>query len=94
MTSSVSSVAMGVGADLVVTWEMSHNQCSVCEGVTVILTDHSNTERGYLTRARVPLAAGKKLRIEYHNMTQLVAPNPSHLTGHCLLVDMKHNADF
>ena len=68
MTSSVASVAVcagsgasvltGVGADLVVTGEMSHHEVldMVSEGVTVILADHSNTERGYLARVRDKLA--------------------------------------
>merc|ERR1712098_750612 len=44
------SVLGGVKADLVVTGEMSHHEVLdfVHKGVSVILADHSNTERGYL----------------------------------------------
>ena len=51
---SGSSVLAGVSADLYVTGEMSHhdiihaNHC----GSSVILCEHSNTERGYLVKLR------------------------------------------
>ena len=41
-------------ADLAVTGEMSHHEVLdlVHRGTSVILADHSNTERGYLTHVR------------------------------------------
>jgi len=44
------SVLAGVNADMVITGEMSHHEVLdfVHKGVSVILADHSNTERGYL----------------------------------------------
>ena len=44
------SVLAGVNVDLIITGEMSHHECLdfVSGGVSVILADHSNTERGYL----------------------------------------------
>ena len=48
------SVLAGVKADLIVTGEMSHHEVLdfVAGGVTVILADHSNTERGYLAEVK------------------------------------------
>ena len=48
------SVLGGVKADLIVTGEMSHHEVLdfVHKGVSVILADHSNTERGYLSVAK------------------------------------------
>ena len=48
---SGSSVLNGVGADLYLTGEMSHHEVLHCthSGHNVILCDHSNTERGFLT---------------------------------------------
>lgn len=67
-TASVRSVAVcagsgagvlgGVGADLAVTGEMSHHEVLelAARGVTVILADHSNTERGYLALVKDKLS--------------------------------------
>eukprot|EP00092_Neocalanus_flemingeri_P027741 GFUD01030113.1.p1 GENE.GFUD01030113.1~~GFUD01030113.1.p1 ORF type:complete len:367 (-),score=97.87 GFUD01030113.1:62-1162(-) len=51
------SVLAGVRADLVITGEMSHHEVLdfVHKGVSVILADHSNTERGYLKVAKQKL---------------------------------------
>jgi hypothetical protein len=45
-----SSVLSGVKADLYYTGEMSHHEVLACieKGIAVVLTEHSNTERGYL----------------------------------------------
>ncbi|KAL8594512.1 hypothetical protein ACOMHN_024957 [Nucella lapillus] len=45
------SVLRGVKADLYLTGEMSHHEVldAVCKGTHVVLCDHSNTERGFLT---------------------------------------------
>lgn len=53
---SGSSVLGGVKADVWLTGELSHHDILAANaaGTTVILTDHSNTERGYL-----PVMAGK-----------------------------------
>ena len=53
------SVLAGVKADLILTGEMSHHEVLdfVAGGVTVILADHSNTERGYLAEVRQRLDA-------------------------------------
>ena len=52
------SVLAGVSADLVITGEMSHHECLelVSGGVSVILADHSNTERGFLAVVREKLS--------------------------------------
>ena len=48
------SLLAGVKADMIITGEMSHHECLdfVSAGVTVILAEHSNTERGYLKVVR------------------------------------------
>ena len=48
------SVLAGLRADMIITGEMSHHECLdfVAAGVSVILADHSNTERGYLKVAK------------------------------------------
>ena len=48
------SVLAGLRADIIITGEMSHHECLdfVSAGVSVILADHSNTERGYLRIVR------------------------------------------
>ncbi len=53
---SGSSVLKGVKADLYVTGEMSHHEVLDCthKGKTVILCDHSNTERGFLAQVLKP----------------------------------------
>ncbi|XP_006805777.1 NIF3-like protein 1 isoform X1 [Neolamprologus brichardi] len=55
---SGASVLNGVKADLYVTGEMSHHEVldAVAKGTSVILSDHSNSERGYLAVFRERLA--------------------------------------
>ncbi|XP_056157641.1 NIF3-like protein 1 isoform X1 [Lampris incognitus] len=55
---SGASVLSGVKADLYVTGEMSHHEVldAVSRGTSVILSDHSNSERGFLTVFRERLA--------------------------------------
>ncbi|KAM3860152.1 NIF3-like protein 1 [Diretmus argenteus] len=55
---SGASVLNGVRADLYVTGEMSHHEVldAVAKGTNVILSDHSNSERGFLTVFRERLA--------------------------------------
>ncbi|KAM9424282.1 NIF3-like protein 1 isoform 2-T2 [Pholidichthys leucotaenia] len=47
---SGASVLSGVKADLYITGEMSHHEVldAVAQGTSVLLSDHSNSERGYL----------------------------------------------
>uniref|UniRef100_A0A3Q2YLX2 NIF3-like protein 1 n=1 Tax=Hippocampus comes TaxID=109280 RepID=A0A3Q2YLX2_HIPCM len=54
---SGASVLSGVQADLYVTGEMSHHEVldAVAKGTSVILSDHSNSERGYLSVFRQKL---------------------------------------
>ncbi|XP_067225509.1 NIF3-like protein 1 [Chanodichthys erythropterus] len=56
---SGASVIQGVKADLYITGEMSHHEVldAVSKGTSVILSDHSNSERGFLTVFRDRLAA-------------------------------------
>lgn len=55
---SGASVLNGVKADLYVTGEMSHHEVldAVAKGISVILSDHSNSERGFLSVFRERLA--------------------------------------
>ncbi|XP_076008324.1 NIF3-like protein 1 [Genypterus blacodes] len=55
---SGASVLMGVRADLYVTGEMSHHEVldAAAKGTSVILSDHSNSERGFLLVFRERLA--------------------------------------
>ncbi|XP_023145605.1 NIF3-like protein 1 [Amphiprion ocellaris] len=55
---SGASVLNGVKADLYITGEMSHHEVldAVAKGTSVILSDHSNSERGFLTVFRERLA--------------------------------------
>uniref|UniRef100_A0A452HFY4 NIF3-like protein 1 n=1 Tax=Gopherus agassizii TaxID=38772 RepID=A0A452HFY4_9SAUR len=55
---SGSSVLQGVEADLYLTGEMSHHEVldAVARGISVILCEHSNTERGFLSELRDMLA--------------------------------------
>ncbi|KAM7153150.1 NIF3-like protein 1 [Macrochelys suwanniensis] len=55
---SGSSVLQGVEADLYLTGEMSHHEVldAVAKGISVILCEHSNTERGFLAELRDMLA--------------------------------------
>ncbi|XP_061082382.1 NIF3-like protein 1 isoform X2 [Conger conger] len=52
------SVLQGVKADLYLTGEMSHHEVldAVAAGTSVILTDHSNSERGFLSVLRERLS--------------------------------------
>ncbi|XP_050979496.1 NIF3-like protein 1 [Labeo rohita] len=56
---SGASVIQGVKADLYITGEMSHHEVldAVSAGTSVILSDHSNSERGFLTVFRQRLTA-------------------------------------
>ncbi|XP_072524188.1 NIF3-like protein 1 isoform X2 [Salminus brasiliensis] len=56
---SGASVLQGVKADLYITGEMSHHEVldAVAKGTSVILSDHSNSERGFLTVVKQRLAA-------------------------------------
>merc|ERR1712106_200235 len=51
------SVLAGVKADLIITGEMSHHEVLdfVHKGVSVILADHTNTERGYFIQVKEKL---------------------------------------
>ncbi|NXK91319.1 NIF3L protein, partial [Formicarius rufipectus] len=55
---SGSSVLKGTEADLYLTGEMSHHDVldAVANGISVILCEHSNTERGFLSELRDTLA--------------------------------------
>lgn len=55
---SGASVLKGVKADLFITGEMSHHEVldAVAKGTSVILSDHSNSERGFLAVFRERLA--------------------------------------
>ncbi|XP_032549075.1 NIF3-like protein 1 [Chiroxiphia lanceolata] len=55
---SGSSVLKGTEADLYLTGEMSHHDVldAVAKGISVILCEHSNTERGFLSELRDVLA--------------------------------------
>ncbi|XP_030629937.1 NIF3-like protein 1 [Chanos chanos] len=55
---SGASVLQGVKADLYITGEMSHHEVldAVAKGTSVILSDHSNSERGFLTVFKERLA--------------------------------------
>ncbi|XP_056433169.1 NIF3-like protein 1 [Gadus chalcogrammus] len=56
---SGASVLKGVRADLYVTGEMSHHEVldAVASGASVILSDHSNSERGFLAVVKEKLGA-------------------------------------
>ncbi|NXP50472.1 NIF3L protein, partial [Heliornis fulica] len=55
---SGSSILKGIEADLYLTGEMSHHDVldAVANGISVILCEHSNTERGFLSELRDMLA--------------------------------------
>lgn len=54
-----SSVLRGVRASLYITGEMSHHDLldATQRGISVILTEHSNSERGFLTHSKDKLTA-------------------------------------
>lgn len=66
------SVLRGCGADLWLTGECGHHDvlAAAAEGVSVILTDHTNTERGFLPRMASQLSA--KLSAAGHGDVQVV----------------------
>lgn len=53
---SGASVLSNVSADLYLTGEMSHHEVlsALAQGTHVILTEHSNSERGYLSQVLQP----------------------------------------
>ncbi|KAM5152258.1 NIF3-like protein 1 [Mantella aurantiaca] len=63
---SGSSILGGVPADLYLTGEMSHHEVldAVEEGRSVILCEHSNSERGYLQELRGQIAERLEGRVE------------------------------
>nr|XP_002732104.1 PREDICTED: putative GTP cyclohydrolase 1 type 2 NIF3L1-like [Saccoglossus kowalevskii] len=65
---SGSSVLQGCSADLYLTGEMSHHEVldAVSRGTTVILCDHSNTERGYLSELRDKLTVLFEDKVDVH----------------------------
>jgi putative NIF3 family GTP cyclohydrolase 1 type 2 len=64
---SGSTVLEGVVADLYLTGEMSHHEvlAALANNVNVILTEHSNSERGYLSK-------GIKISLKFYNRDCLV----------------------
>ena len=83
---TVSSVAVGAGSgssvlrnvrtDLYVTGEMSHHEVldAVYNGTSVILCDHSNTERGYLSVLKTRLE--NTLESDVHVLVSTVDTDP------------------
>lgn len=69
-----SSVLAGVKADVWLTGELSHHEILAANaaGTTVILTDHTNTERGYLPHLAGRLEAALGLALPGHPVTVLV----------------------
>ncbi|XP_069507835.1 NIF3-like protein 1 [Ambystoma mexicanum] len=63
---SGSSVLQGVEADLYLTGEMSHHEVldAVAKGTSVVLCEHSNTERGFLRGLRDTLAARLENKVQ------------------------------
>ncbi|XP_040211834.1 NIF3-like protein 1 [Rana temporaria] len=63
---SGSSILSGVPADLYLTGEMSHHEVldAVAEGHSVILCEHSNSERGYLQELRGQIAERLEGKVE------------------------------
>ncbi|XP_004628655.1 NIF3-like protein 1 [Octodon degus] len=63
---SGSSVLQGVQADLYLTGEMSHHDVldATSRGISVILCEHSNTERGFLSELRDLLCARLENRVQ------------------------------
>ncbi|XP_078730080.1 NIF3-like protein 1 [Lampetra fluviatilis] len=62
------SVLKGVQADLYLTGELSHHEVldAVSRGVSVILCEHSNTERGFLPRLRLLLLDKLQHKLHIH----------------------------
>ncbi|XP_037379706.1 NIF3-like protein 1 [Talpa occidentalis] len=63
---SGSSVLQGIEADLYLTGEMSHHDVldAVSQGINVILCEHSNTERGFLSDLRDMLGAHLENKVD------------------------------
>ncbi|NXN92488.1 NIF3L protein, partial [Rhinopomastus cyanomelas] len=63
---SGSSVLKGTEADIYLTGEMSHHDVldAVANGISVILCEHSNTERGFLSELRDVLAVHLQNKID------------------------------
>ncbi|CAN2390451.1 May function as a transcriptional corepressor through its interaction with COPS2 [Pristimantis euphronides] len=63
---SGSSILSGVSADLYLTGEMSHHEVldAVAEGRSVILCEHSNSERGYLRELGAQIAQRLEGKVE------------------------------
>ncbi|XP_078508736.1 NIF3-like protein 1 [Lissotriton helveticus] len=63
---SGSSVLQGVDADLYLTGEMSHHEVldAVARGTSVVLCEHSNTERGFLLELKDTLAARLENKVQ------------------------------
>ncbi|KAG8520951.1 NIF3-like protein 1 [Galemys pyrenaicus] len=63
---SGSSVLQGVEADLYLTGEMSHHDVldAASQGINVILCEHSNTERGFLSDLRDMLGAHLENKVD------------------------------
>ncbi|XP_033853753.3 NIF3-like protein 1 [Acipenser ruthenus] len=63
---SGSSVLNGVAADLYLTGEMSHHDVldAVAVGTSVVLCDHSNSERGFLSELREALTGQLQGKVE------------------------------
>ncbi|XP_069100385.1 NIF3-like protein 1 isoform X1 [Pleurodeles waltl] len=63
---SGSSVLQGVDADLYLTGEMSHHEVldAVARGTSVVLCEHSNTERGFLLELKDTLAAHLENKVQ------------------------------
>lgn len=63
---SGSSVLQGVQADLYLTGEMSHHDVldATAQGISVVLCEHSNTERGFLSELRDLLCAHLENRVQ------------------------------
>jgi putative NIF3 family GTP cyclohydrolase 1 type 2 len=68
------SVLAGCAADVWLTGEMAHHDCvlAASEGVSVIVTNHTNTERGYLPHLAGRLEAALGLALPGHPVTVLV----------------------
>lgn len=64
------------GVDLIVTGELGHHQvlAKLREGTSVVLTEHSNSERGYLTRLRDRLVEATAARVEVRLAERDVEP--------------------
>ena len=66
------TVLRGVTADVFLTGEMSHHEVlnATSQGTSVILCEHSNTERGYLTvmKHKLQQVLGDNIKITISNV--------------------------